>query len=108
MNAYVRMMAKILSLGALLTTFAFNAHAVDVRSQDNMTGEVVGTKFKSRHIYIGDHDTPKRYRVALAAKVTLLDGSKGALEDVMLGDGVQVKLDGQTGDIRDLSIIWQH
>lgn len=108
MNAYIRMITKVVSLGVLLVTIPLSAHAGDVRSQDNMTGEVKGTKFESRHIYIGQYEAHQRYRVALSASITLLDGSKGALEDVMLGDGVQVKLDSNTGDIRDLSVIWKH
>ena len=108
MNAYIRMIAKILTLGVLLTAFGINAHAAGVRKQADIIGEVVGTKFESRHIFLGDYETEKRYRVALSAKITLLDGSKGTLEDVDAGDEVRVTLDGNTGDIRGLAVISQH
>ncbi len=109
MNTYSRMIAKLLALGALLTVFGLNANAAGAGSPGDLTGEVVGANFGSRLLVIGDYTTTeKRYRVALSSKITLVDGSKGALEDVLLGDEVLVKLDSKTGDIRDLSVISQH
>lgn len=108
MKVYSRMIAKLLALGVLLTAFSLNAQAAGVRQQGDITGRVVATKFTTRHIVVADLATEKRYRVALAASITLLDGSKGALEDVLLDDSVIVKLDSITGDIVDLSVVAQY
>ncbi|MGI9288833.1 MAG: hypothetical protein ACR2P1_25865 [Pseudomonadales bacterium] len=108
MNAYIKMITKVLSLGVLLATFALNAHAADVRSQADTTAQVVGKNFGSRHLSLRYYQTEKSYRVALAAKVTLLDGSRGSFEDVLMGDEVVVKLDEETDDIKDLHVISQN
>lgn len=104
-----RKTAKLLALGMLLAACGLNAHAIGAGEQGQMTGEVVGQALASRHIVVENYTTKAtRFRVALSAKITLLNGAKGALEDVLLGDEVLVKLDSKTGDIRDLSVIAQH
>ncbi len=116
MKVYRRMIAKLLALSVLLTMFGLNAHAggvgaknpFGVSTPDGIANEVVGASFESRRILLRDFTTETPYRVALSASITLLDGSKGSLEDVLLGDIVAIKLDSKTGDIRDLAVIAQH
>lgn len=105
MKTYSKTIAKLTTLGVLLTVFGINAHANDVRERGAITGEVVATDFDSRRIVLEQYPAEIRYRVALGASISLLQGSKGALEDVLLGDIVSVKLDGNTGDIRDLAVV---
>ncbi len=68
MNAYIRMIAKALSLGVLLASFALNSHAAGAGAKGGITAEVVGKNFGSRHLSLREYRTEKRYRVALAAK----------------------------------------
>lgn len=104
-----RKAAKLFALGAILAMFGPYAQAAGDHPQRHMTGLVVGQALASRQIDVQDHRPgPVRFRVALSATITLLDGAKGRLEDVLLGDEVTLKLDSETGDIRHLSVISQH
>ncbi len=105
MNAYIKTMAKQIIASVLLAAFALSSHAA---TRDVTTGEVRGTDFVSRSLSISDSVVEKSYRVALSATVILLDGGKGVLEEVNLGDIIVLELDRETGDIQKLSVVAQN
>ena len=110
MKKLTRKSVKLSLLTLVLTAFAFSASGADKHMQTSFTGEVAGRAIDGRTIIVKHAETSKSkpYRVALAAKIRLLNGSKGTFDDLLGGDTVAIKLDRNTGDIRDITITAQY
>lgn len=108
MKKLTRKSVKLSLLTLVLTAFAFSASGADKHMQTSFTGVVAGRAIDGRTILVKQAETSKPYRVGLAAKIRLLDGSKGTFDDLLGGDTVDIKLDSNTGDIRDITVIAQY